>query len=145
MVRFPHGGAPESRRPAEALVLLQRALSIVLVLLGVALVLLLPWPWAEVPEVEAAKRTKFTCVHSFSEGNVHAFNPGTSPITIQSASYLETGQLSQPATRELAPGTAYRFGGLRVMQLTSASPFLVHPDSYDGAGTMVTGTCYRGK
>jgi hypothetical protein len=127
------------------IVVLQRLLSVVLVLLGVGLGLLLPRPWAEVEEAEAAKRTKFTCVHSFSEGNVHAFNPGTSPISIQSASYLETGQLSQPATRELAPGTAYRFGGLRVMQRTSASPFLVQPDSYDGAGTTVPGTCYRGK
>jgi hypothetical protein len=44
-------------------VLPQRALSVVLVLLGVGLGLLLPRPWAEVAEAEAAKQTRtFTCL-----------------------------------------------------------------------------------
>jgi hypothetical protein len=119
-------------------VVLQRLLSVVLVLLGVGLGLLLPRPWAEVEEAVAAKKTR-TVLCLTSGGHVLVHNASDQAIVVKVEYLGPEGQLANDDDLTLPPrytDTIPSFGMGTAAYLTApASTFILGVNSELGFST----------
>jgi hypothetical protein len=118
-------------------------------LLGVALGLLLPRPWAEVPEAEAARRTTWTCLGDLGFGHVRVFNPTNKATTFHYLSYQADGSPGgDDEDFPLGPHELKRLGANAgyVTLVSSAAPILVGGDARQtNADAGYQTPCFKGK
>jgi hypothetical protein len=125
-------------------VLLQRAFTLIVLLIGVGLGLLLPRPWAEVEEAEAARKATVRCV-TVNGGSIAVHNASDRDAAFDYRVFLEDGSPGAAGSVPLLPRQSH---GVNVtagtIYVTSAAPILVDAQTLAAAGEYRQAACFKG-
>jgi hypothetical protein len=124
--------------------LLQRVVSLALVLIGFALGLLAARLWGEAPAAEAARKVAVRCV-TLNGGSIAVHNASDRDAAFNYRIFLEDGAPGPSGTVPLYPRQSH---GVNVtagaIYVTSADPILVDAQTLAAAGEHRQAACFKG-
>jgi hypothetical protein len=129
-------------------VLLHRAFTLVVLLIGVGLGIPLGRFWAEVPEAEAAKKVTWRCLQPTPNGSLVIHNPGDSPLSYTLQEVGGAGVHGDESdAQSLPPGAVDYFsvhvGGVLIIR--ASGPVLVDSTVEFFNDSAKQGACFKGK